>query len=292
MSYLRTQHIFVVLMAFSAITGFIVPPQYVGRFQPQVQRLFAPIAWPARKIAGAIQSRVAPAAVEDRRGVADISTENRQLRSEVAMLHTQLEEMYRRDAQLQKLGELKDLCKLFKVIGGDSGTRDSLAIAASTLEGVKDEQYVLYPGGLVGQIQRSGYGGAQIRLITDAGFRVRVRFVRFTKAQGETNYEPVGTPVVLAQGAGNGTMLVRDLPLSLIGYDTTGKPKAQEQTLHEGDSAILFDPDCPRALQGRTLGHVIRISASADARQMAEVRLQPDTNLNRLREVMVMTKEN
>ena len=291
MSYLRAQHVFVVLMGVSALTAFVVPPQYGGRFQPQMQILFAPVSRPVGAIAAAISNRVSPETITDRRNVTDIALENRQLRAEVAMLHTQLEEMYRRDAQLQTLGEIKDLCKLFKVVGSDSGTRESLAISGTTLEGVKDDQYVLYAGGIVGQVQRAGYGGAQVRLITDPGFRVRVRFVRFTKANGKTNYEAVGTPVVLAQGAGNGTMLVRDLPLNLIGYDTAGKPKAEEQTLREGDSAILFDSDCPRALQGRTLGHVIRVAASTDARQMAEVRLQPDTSLMKLREVMVMTKE-
>ena len=49
--------------------------------------------------------------------------ENEQLRNDVRVLRTQLDEMYRRDAELSKLGPVKDFCHLFKVIGGDTATR-------------------------------------------------------------------------------------------------------------------------------------------------------------------------
>jgi cell shape-determining protein MreC len=178
-------------------------------------------------------------------------------------------------------------------VGGDSGTRDSLAISGSTLQGIKDEQYVLYPGGLVGQVQRAGVGGAQVRLATDPGFRIRIRFARFTTSKGQTTFEPLGTPAVVAEGMGDGTLAIRGLSLSAIGYDANGRPAGTAgESLREGtDYALLFDGDCPRVLQGETIGRVVRIAARTDARLFAEIRIRPNETLSRLREVMVMTKE-
>lgn len=293
MSYLRSQHIFAGLMGVSVVVGFLVPPQHARRFVPQIQSLFTPVAWPAGSIAAAVRDRVSPTTGNDTRTVRDIQSENQQLRTDVALLRMQLDEMYRRDAELMKLGPVKNFCRLFKVVGGDAGTRESIAIAGSSLEGVRNEQYVVYAGGLVGQVQQAGPGGAQVRLITDPGSRLRVRFVRFSKVNGETTFEPLGTPVVLAEGAGNGTLVVRALSLAEIGYDADGKPIGKGDTLREStDYAVLFDGDCPRPLQGETIGRITRISQRRDARLFAEVRLEPNTNLKRLREVMVMTKEN
>jgi cell shape-determining protein MreC len=293
MSYLRAQHVFFALMAFSAVLAFLVPAQYAGRFQPQVQRLFAPVSWPVSAIASSVSNRVAPPLSDDRRAGGDIKAENQQLRAEVALLQTQLDEMNRRELELSKLGAARDFCRIFKVVGGDSGTRDSLAISGSTLQGIKDEQYVLYPGGLVGQVQRAGVGGAQVRLATDPGFRIRIRFARFTTSNGQTTFEPLGTPAVVAEGMGDGTLAIRGLSLSAIGYDANGRPAGTAgESLREGtDYALLFDGDCPRVLQGETIGRVVRIAARTDARLFAEIRIRPNETLSRLREVMVMTKE-
>jgi cell shape-determining protein MreC len=291
MSSLRFHHVFFGLMVCSAAVAFLVPAQYGAKFQPQVQVLFAPVSRPAGAIAAVISNRVAPATVDDRRTTVALHTENEQLRVDVDLLRTQLEEIYRQNAELGKLGLVKDLCRLVKVVGGDAGTRESLAITASSLEGIKEDMYVLHPGGLVGQVQRAGIGGAQVRLITDPAFRIRIRFVRYTTVSNNTQFEFLGTPVVLAEGAGTGTLVVRGLLLSDIGYDATGKPGAGGETLRDGDYALLYDRDCPRRLQGEPIGRVVRISARTDARGFAEVRLQPGTNLKKLREVMVMVKE-
>ena len=292
MSYLRPQHVFIVLMGLSAISAFLIPPQYTTKVVPQTQRLFAPISWPAGTLAAAIDQRVSPPAFNDNRKIEAVQLENQQLRNDVAVLSKQLEDIRRRDAELAKLGSAKDSCRLFNVIGGDTGTRDSLAINASTLEGVKPDQYVLYPGGLVGQVQRAGPGGAQVRLITDPSFRIRVRFGRFSTKNGKTAYEPLGTPIALAQGAGDGSLAVR-LTFADIGYTSDGKPGDAATSLHDGsDYAVLSDPDCSSQLQGEMIGRVERITPLADARRFVQIRIQPTTNLKKLHEVMVMTKEN
>jgi cell shape-determining protein MreC len=293
MSYLRFNHVFFALMMLSVVFAFVIPPEKAGRLAPQIQLLFVPVSRPIGAIAAVISNRFASSESEDRRKTEDIRRENLQLRGDVASLQTQLDEMYRRNAELDKLGSVKDLCRLIKVIGSDSGTRDSLEIEGSTLQGISNDMYVLIPGSLVGQIQRAGVGGAQVRLITDPGFRRTIRFVRFTSINGKTQFERLGMPAVLAEGLGNGLMVVRGLTWAAIGCDDKGKPNGAGETLHVGtDFAELYDNDSPRRLQGQMLGRVVSIGPRNDARGYAEIRLAPNANLKKLREVMVMTKEN
>jgi len=80
----------------------------------------------------------------------------------------------RRNAEWAPMGELRERCIPLAVSGTDAGTRESLALPASTLERVADGAFALYPGGIAGRVQgRVGFGGAQLRLITDPGFKVR-----------------------------------------------------------------------------------------------------------------------
>lgn len=292
MSYLRAQHVFYVLMGFSAIVAFLVPEKYASRFEPQVQWAFMPVSRPVGAVAAVINSRVAPPMSNDHRADLTVKLENEQLRAEVALLQTQLNEMNRREAELSKLGSARSYCSLFKVIGGDSGAGDSLAIAGSTLQGVKDGQFVLYPGGMVGQVQRAGAAGAQVHLVTDPGSKIQVRFGRFVTANGRPMFEPLGSPVV-AEGIGNGLLAVRAISLEDIGYDAKGKPTDKhDQTLHEGsDYAVVFDGDLPQVLQGEIVGRVVSIAPRPDARLFAEIQIRPTESLAKLREVMVMTKE-
>lgn len=294
MSYLRAQHVFYGLMGVSALTAFVIPPEYSRKAAPQVQWAFAPVSRPVSAFAAAVSDRVAPPGVNDHRGEVVVKVENERLRAEVALLTTQLDEMRRRDAELTKLGSARDLCRIFPVVGGDSGTRESLALGGSSFQGLKDDQWVLYTGGLAGQIKRAGPAGAQVQLITDPATRIKIRFVRFTTVKGQTTFEPLGIPAVLAQGTGQNAMVVKALPLAAIGYNPEGKPLegASNETVRAGtDYAVLFDSDCPRVLWGKMIGRVTRVAPRADARLFAEVRIEPDERLAKLREVMVMTKE-
>lgn len=293
MSYLRAQHVFYVLMGISAIVAFLVPEKYATRFLPQVQWVFAPVSRPLGAVAAVINTRVAPPMSNDHRTDISVKLENEQLRAEVALLQTQLNEMNRREAELSKLGSARKYCSLFKVVGGDSGPRESLGLAASSFQGVRDGQYVLYPGGMVGQIQRAGAAGAQVHLVTDPGSKIQVRFGRFAVANnGRPTFVPLGLPVV-AEGIGNGLLAVRGISLEDIGYDAKGKPVGkQAETLHDGsDYAVVFDGDLPQVLQGEIVGRVVSIAPRADARLFAEIQIRPTESLTKLREVMVMTKD-
>ena len=281
MSYLRFQHVYVGLLGLSALSAFVIPPKYTLKVEPQIQGLFAPIARPAGLIADWLHNRVSPPALKDQRKNEDIREENRHLWAQVASLSTQLEELRQRVAERSKLGDVGRLCTLVKVVGGDPGSRDSISLAASTLEGVQNEQYVLCQSGLVGQVERAGLGGAQVRLITDASFRIRGSFAHFARdAKGNPQLELLGTPIVIVEGLGHGKMVVRSLTF-----------EEAHQKLHEGDSIVLMDKDCPSVLEGWPLGRIERIGHLRDAHVFAEIRIEPTTTLTRLREVMVMTKE-
>jgi len=106
------------------------------------------------------------------------------------------------------------------VIGADSGTRDSLAISGTSLDGLKEGMYVLYPGGLVGQVNRAGVGGAQVRLVDRPGVPRQRPIRAIHLRQPQYTFEFLATPTVLAEG-----LVVRGLPLSIIGYDAPASPE-------------------------------------------------------------------
>lgn len=293
MSYLRFRHVFYGLMGASALSAFLIPAGYARRFEPAVQGLFTPVSRPAGSLASMISSRVSPPELTDRRAAQDIRQENQRLRAELARVQTQLDELRRVHSELSQLGKARDLCRVFKVIGGDGGVRESIALAASSFEGVKEDQYVLYPYGLVGQVQRAGPGGSLVRLITDPAFRVQIVFKRLRTANGQSHLVDVGTPACLAQGAGTNGMVVRDLNYSQIGLKPDFTPAAgqEDAALRVGDIAVLQDRDCPSAVQGETVGSIVGILRRSDQRMFAEIRIKPNEPLKKLREVMVMTKE-
>src|SRR5205807_10168779 len=103
------------------------------------------------------------------------------------------------------------------VVGTDAGARESLSLSGSTLEGIREEMYVVYRGGMVGQVERAGLGGAQVRLITDPSFRIRASFGTFQPdANGGLQFERVAAPSVVLEGCGKGAMLARTLPMKTL----------------------------------------------------------------------------
>jgi len=277
-------------MGLSALLAFGVPAKYARRFSPQIQMVFAPVSRPVAVVAGWINNRVAPPAVADRRAVQDIRQENQQLHVQVNWLVTQLEELSRREQERSQLGDVKGSCRFVKVIGGDAGSRQSIFLAGSTLAGIRDEMYVLYPGGLVGQVDGAGAMGVQVRLLSDPAFKVRIEFRRFDPQKGQS--DKLQIPLVVAQGDGRDGLMVRGLSLAEIGYDAQGRADPHGIRLEETDFAVVADTDCPSLLQGETVGRVVGIARRRSAPLMAEVRIAPATNLKKLSEVWVMVKEN
>lgn len=286
MSYVKFNHVFTFLLALSAAASFVIPPAYTSKALPQVQSVFAPVSIPARRVGAWFHDRVARPDPRDRRGIEDVRAENVLLRNRLTELEAQLDVERQRNVQWQKLGPLKDRCVAVEVAGGDAGPRDSLALQGSTWERVRDGAVALIPGGVAGQVQgRAGIAGAQLRLITDPGFKVRGSFVRLvpqSSAKGAAlGTQPVTRRMLVLEGIGGGAMVVRP-PLSMKEVLETG--------LTDGDIAVADERDWPVELRGHQLGSVTKIEPKRDAPGFAEVRIEPTTNLEGLREVMVLVK--
>ncbi len=281
MSHVRFKHVFMALMGLSALSGFVLPERLVGKAQPQLQALFAPVARPAGIFGSWAQNHIDPDPVRDQRSADAIRQENAELKAQNINLGRLLKAELEKNGERQKLGALRDLCTAVPIVGSDSGTRESLLLAGSSFEGLQEGMPVLYPGGIVGKVARAGMGGSQVMLVTDPGFRIRASFGQFRrKPNNEIEFVETETPPVLVEGIGRGAMMVRSLTVE------------QAKKLSKGNWVVLNERDWPARLKGQPLGKIIQIGRRRDAPLYADIRIEPDSNLSNLREVMVMTKEN
>lgn len=277
MSHIKFNHVFAFLLVLSLLSAFVIPPEYTNKALPQVQSIFAPVSGPARRVGAWVHGRVAPHESPDKRKAEDVKTENQLLRARVIELTEQIDLERKRNAQWESLRSLKEQSVPVEIAGADSGTRDSLALQGSTLEHVRDKAVAFYPGGVAGQIQgRAGVAGAQLRLITDPGFRVRGHFVRMTP---EAKPLPL-SPELVFLGVGNALTL--QTPLS--------QHQIKEYGLEIGDVAVAAEREWPQALRGTPLGSVTKMTPRHNAAGFIDVRIEPPVNLKLLDEVMVMKK--
>jgi cell shape-determining protein MreC len=279
---LRFQHVFLVLMGISFLSAFVLPQATVTRLHPQVSMLFAPVARPSGAIAAFFFHRMGGDRPDDPRDLATIRKENEELKVTVKTLTAQLAVLAQRNAEKEQLGDIGSLCTPVAVVGGDPGTRESLTLRSSTIEGISEGLFVIYRGGIVGRIETAGVAGAQVLLETDTGFRVRGCFAAFARGpSGQLEFAKLPAPTVLVEGAGDNSMVVRVLTMEDV----------KEFKIIPGTSVIVSEPDWPLALQGQPLGRVVEIIPRPDAPLYAQIRIQPQEYLKRLREVMVVTKE-
>jgi cell shape-determining protein MreC len=286
MSYLRFNHVFGFLMVLALVSAFLLPSRVSSAPRSMVQNLFAPVARPARAITLWAHDRISPPQVKDEaspehpRNVAEVRTENDRLRQANAYLQAQLQELKEINADRARLGDLRALCTPFAVFAADAGVRESLLLQASSFAGVRENQPVLCSAGLVGRVGRVGIGSAPVRLATDPGFKVSVRFGRFKPDErGNVSFVASKFPQSVLQGLGNGAMAAK-----LLNSDALA-----ENEVHEGDWVTVEDPDWP-VLKGTRVGRIIAIQKQKEAPGFSEVKVQPVTELVQLREVMVLNK--
>jgi len=276
MSQIKFNHVFSLLLALSALSAFVIPPRFTNKAHPQLQSIFAPVSGPARRAGAWLHGKFNQRESPDRRNAEDVKAENQTLRGQVIRLTAQLDFERKRNAQWATLGDLRDQCVAVEVAGADSGPRDSLALQGSTLEHVRDNAIALYPGGVAGQISRAGIAGAQLRLITDKGFRVRGYFVRMNR---ELQPQRLSPATFLFEGIG-GAMVMRQL----------NEQDAAQVGVRAGDLAVVEEREWPPQLRGVALGAVTKIAPLRNAPGFVEIRVEPSVNLELLDEVMVMKK--
>jgi cell shape-determining protein MreC len=277
MSSIRFNQVWVGLVMLAFASAFFIPQKYTNKFR-NVQGLFAPVAAPTRKIAAALDRKIAKPETNDTRQFADVRAENEQLRTTLMGMTGQLEELKRINAERSKVGSLRPLCTPVPVVGSDTGLAESLSLGASS-EVMLEKMPVVYSGGLVGRIDRTGRSGTQVQLATDRSFKATARFVYFEKAaDGTVTSKSRNAQQAVAEGDGKGMLIVR------------GFPHPEAEKVFVGDNLVLDDPEWPLSVQGQRLGQVIEKNEKRDAALFWEIKLKPLRNLKELSEVMVVTK--
>ena len=210
-----------------------------------------------------------------------VYAENEALRGDLAMLQVKFDELSRLNADRQMVGTIRSLCEPATVTGYDaSGVRETLAV--SGVDEAAVDRPVVHGTNLVGRVQTAGLTGGTVRLVTDPGFALTAELGRYeTDAGGRVTLRRAPGLRPLVQGVGHGAMAIR-----------TAITMQQVTDLHlaVGDVVVLSDKGWPPNVQGLTVGKITAINHQSAAPIFADLRVEPDANLSRLTEVMVVVR--
>jgi hypothetical protein len=278
MSQIRFNQAYVALVTAGVASMFFVPPSVTNRAKGKEEMLLLPVVKPVRAIASMFARRYGekplPAGEARPRTDSELSTENAELRQQVAFLTRQVEELQFINAQRKRLGPLRNYVTAVGVIGGDATPgRESLSLMPTSAGDVSQDAPVMTPdGAIAGTIQ-----GNRVRLITDKTSRLSGSFGRWEGGK----WTPVATSLKASvAGAGGGRMHIEHLTLSEV---TALKP---------GDWVVLAEIDGPHAsmMLNRLIGQIESIGPLPGKPQFALIVVRPNEDLARLREVMVLKK--
>ncbi len=261
-------------------------PGAKGGVRQSVQTLFAPVAWPARKVGLAIDASVrAPKDVNRYstnvpESLDEARVQHAMLMVQLANLTAQLEDLRKLSYQYQQLGtDLRKLVQPASITGGPTDQRQVLTIATAGLDDIRERAAVITELGLVGQVQSVGVGSARVLLITDPMSRLQGQFVRY-QAREDRSVEAVvldiaEKPLVV----GSGTACIAG---AIPAVSVRGRLKV-------GDAVVLDDPAFPiPALKGVRIGMVSQIDLPETNAGFATIHIEPSIDFRALREVMVV----
>ncbi len=285
-------------MVVAFYAAFLLPAKYSTPGVEQLQGIFAPVSKPIRAVARFMYRRFHPDAVTDDRSPAvpreesTVFEENHALLSAYASLQVKFDQLSQLDADRQAVGDIRKLCKPATVTGSEvSGLREALTLSAGTSAASMKDRPVIrgnpsqspLPCDLVGRIFRSGPAGAQARLVTDPGFRLTARIARYVaQPDGQLKLTYIGKLHPLVQGIGGNAMAIQS---------NLSMQEVNEAGIGINDLVLLDDRDWPLNVQGFEVGRIVSINRQAKAPLLADIRIEPQTNLMRLTEVMVMVKD-
>jgi cell shape-determining protein MreC len=294
----RFNQIFTLLMVLAFAIAFVLPARFSTLPAGQLQGVFSPVSKPVRLIAGMIYHRFhAEPILDDRspaapRPAATVYDENHQLLSAYASLQIKFDQLSQLNADRQAVGDIRSLCKPATVTGADpSGFRESLTLSAAASASILKDRPVIrgnpsqspLPCDLIGRIVRAGPAGAQVRLVTDPGFRLTARIGRYiAQPDGQLKLTYIGQLHPLVQGIGHNAMAIQS---------NLSMQQVQDAGLAVGDMILLDDRDWPLNIQGFEVGRIVSINRQPSAPLLADIRIEPQSNLMRLTEVMVMVRE-
>lgn len=287
---------FAALIALSFITAFVLPARFTVPGAGWLQGLFAPVSRPVGAIARLALGRFHPDSVTDPASTdkprlqQSVYEENQQLRSAYASLLTKFDALSKLNADRQAVGDIRSLCKPATVTGTEgSGLAEGLNVTiGGSSSGLMDHPVIRgnpsqspLPCELVGKVVRCGPAGAMVRLVTDPGSTLSARIGRYVpQPDGRLKLvylDQIHRPLI--SGMGHNQMAVAS-NLSLRDVQAAG--------VAVNDVVLLDDDQWPGNIQGFEVGHIVSIGHQARHPLLADIRIEPQTNLLRLTEVMVM----
>jgi hypothetical protein len=294
----RFNQIFAALMGIAFLVAFVLPARISTPGAVELQGIFAPASRPVRALAGFVYRRFhEEPVVDDRSPTAPreettVFQENHELLSAYASLQVKYDQLSQLNADRQAVGDIRSLCRPATVTGSDaSGLRETLNLSAATSAvSMKDRPVIRgnpsqspLPCDLVGRVVRSGATGAQVRLVTDPGFRLTARIGRYiAQPDGQLKLTFIGKIHPLVQGVGGNAMAIQS---------NLSMQEVAESGIGINDLVLLDDRDWPLNIQGFEVGRIVSINRQPKAPLLADIRIEPQTNLMRLSEVMVMVKD-
>jgi cell shape-determining protein MreC len=286
MSRSRFNPVFTTLMFIMGAWAFLVPPRHTNIIRFRIDSAFAPVAYPVRRLAQSVAGRLLPNNTAAQLDASTTSLDARQeiegLRAKLASLTEQINALNRQRASREAVGDVYHYSSPFRVLGLDPSGRQAISIQASNSDNLTPGMPVVHANGLVGRVSSVGVAGAQVRLVTDRGFRMNGVFCKYRPAaQGKApELIPVSTPTPLVEGRGNNIMSVVNLTLDDV----------KQAGLDVGDYVLLSDPeDWPILLAGYPIGRIERINPQLKSTLHAEIIIRSGVGLAHLREVMVVT---
>jgi len=285
---IRFTQVFFVLMAASLLCSLGMSQATSDRLGASVQSLFAVVSGPVHWFAGAGSARIVaePAPlVEGSDESVRLTEENWLLRRQVQMLTLQIESIARDEAEKTRLGQaIEDASQTLQVIGAVSGGRELLRLVGSSTP-VAEGDVALFAageGGLAGRVQSVGAGNqALVRLVTDPGSKLLANFGRFTRSEaGPVVFDTLMSQPFVLEGRGQGEMKVDSLKTSDV----------QKAGIKPGDLVVLAAADEKWSNQfvGFRVGVVTAVEEKVDAAGFADIRVRPETDLLKLRDVLIV----
>lgn len=278
MSQIRFNQAYIAIVTAGVASMFFIPPSVTNRAKGKEELLLLPVVKPVRAIASVFArkygEKTLPAGETHQRTDNELSSENAELRQQVAFLTRQIEELQFIDAQRKRLGPLRNYVTGVGVIGGDATPgRESLSLMPTSAGDVSQDAPVMTPdGAIAGTIQ-----GNRVRLITDKNSRVSGSFGRWDGGR----WTPIATSKrASVVGAGGGRMRIEHLTL------------AEVTELKPGDWVVLAEAEGAHSamLLNRLIGQIESIGPLPGRPQFAEIVVRPNEDLMRLREVMVLKR--
>jgi cell shape-determining protein MreC len=287
---MRFNHALLFMMGVAALGAFVLPPGAGNAFR-KLDVLLWPVSSPVRRVAARF---VAPAEKAQQRtpsaqrssGESDekLRDEIETLKFRVLRLTTENAELNKQLKAIAKIGLSADELVPATVFSGDPGNQQVLSVHPRSTEGLTSRMPVITPEKyLAGRLEIVGIGAARVRLITDRGSAVAAEFKRYKRFDGD--FEPMPQAPKVVQGTGDGGMVVRGMK-----SEEVSPPDDKQHALAVGDWLVVSDRDLPPSVQGYKLGEIEAFQTAKNA-LFYNVIVRPETDLMKLREVMIVVKK-